>query len=508
MGLILKIAWRNLWRHKNHSLVIGTILCLGALIMTVGNGVVEGMDRGLQKTIVRGFTGDLVLVSEKHSSDNVFLEMMGKTVPPIDNFKDIRSVLDQSGWVENSLPIGKNMAMVLNEDGGMPTYLYLIGVDFEKYRRMFPDNFDLIEGRLPESAKPGLLLPTGARKEITDQTNIWFIPKGTSLDTSHLESDAKSHPGDLSVKSSVVLMGFNEENSSTDIRLDVNGVFKYKALNTIFGSFALMDIESYRQTLGYFLASEKSSNVIAKKDSALFASGDNLDNLFSTDSLVVARTGNTSEKVDWTHKDSFHTIHADLEDGSYNLVLVLLRPGVNAEKARADLNKRFLDRKLGVRAVHWKQAIGPVGSMTTLIKSALFVFVSILFLVAVIIIVNTLSMAALERTPEIGMMRAIGARKGFIGWMFLAETAALSLFFGGLGIALGTVVVELLSLLKIASENDMLQLFFGGDTFHPVLTAGDIVLAFLQLAFVTIAAVVYPLILARGINPLDAVYKE
>ena len=79
---------------------------------------------------------------------------------------------------------------------------------------------------------------------------------------------------------------------------------------------------------------------------------------------------------------------------------------------------------------------------------------------------------------------------------------------GGLGIALGAVVVELLSLLKIASENDMLQLFFGGDTFHPVLTAGDIVLAFLQLGFVTIAAVVYPLVLARGITPLDAVYKE
>jgi hypothetical protein len=52
------------------------------------------------------------------------------------------------------------------------------------------------------------------------------------------------------------------------------------------------------------------------------------------------------------------------------------------------------------------------------------------------------------------------------------------------------------------------QLFFGGDTFRPVLTAADFGLAVLQLAFVTVAAVLYPLFVARSVTPLDAVYKE
>jgi ABC-type antimicrobial peptide transport system permease subunit len=146
--------------------------------------------------------------------------------------------------------------------------------------------------------------------------------------------------------------------------------------------------------------------------------------------------------------------------------------------------------------------------MATLIKGALFVFTSFLFLVAVIIIINTLSMAALERTPEIGMMRAIGARKGFISRMFLAETAVLSLFFGGLGILAGAAAVEIVSLFRFSSENDMLQLFYGGDTFRPVLAARDFVLCLVQLALVSVAAVIYPLRLARRISPLDAVYKE
>jgi ABC-type lipoprotein release transport system permease subunit len=199
---------------------------------------------------------------------------------------------------------------------------------------------------------------------------------------------------------------------------------------------------------------------------------------------------------------------ADPEMGAYNLVLVSLRDPARAEAAKAGLNALFADRKLGVRAISWKQALGPVGSMAVIIKAALAIFVGLLFAVAVIIIVNTLTMAALERTPELGMMRAIGARKGFIGRMFLAETAALSILFGGIGIATGAVAALILSALRITSDNDMLQLAFGGDTFRPVLLPGDFLLAAGQLAAVTLAAVAYPLWLARRVSPLDAVYRE
>jgi ABC-type antimicrobial peptide transport system permease subunit len=148
---------------------------------------------------------------------------------------------------------------------------------------------------------------------------------------------------------------------------------------------------------------------------------------------------------------------------------------------------------LGVRAVPWKKAVGTIGSTAVIVKSALFVFVMLLFFVAIIIIVNTLSMAALERTSEIGMMRAVGARQSFIRMMFLGETGILSFVFGGGGILAGILVVNIISALKIKSGNDVLQLLFGGDTFRPLLSMPDIGLAVLQLVFVTFIAVLYPL---------------
>ncbi len=530
MELICKIAGRNLWRHRGHSLVIGAILFLGSLFMTVGNGVVSGMDRGLQRTIVRSFTGDIVLLSDKHESDNVFMEMMGRAVEPIEDYAAVRAVLEKDSALSDFLPIGKNMAMILNDEDGPSAFVYLLGVDFGRYRKMFPGNMEILEGRFPVEGQTGMLLPLWARKEIRDQTNVWFVPAGApmglGLDTSHMDADARKHRADMRVKNGMVMMGFNEANTATDIRLNVDGVFRYNALNTIFGHFALTDIESYRKCLGYFLASEKNQGKVSGADSALLSMEDgNLDAMFGTDSLVVTdkpaaglsgppvRKSPPREAVSPRPQNppagaSVKPAAMDLDQGAYNLVLLLLKNGVNSDAALAELNARLKQAHASVRAVPWKKALGVVGSMATIIKGALFVFVSLLFVVAVIVIVNTLTMAALERTPELGMMRAIGARKGFIGGMFLAETAMLSALFGGLGIVAGILGVGVLSLLKLTSENDMLQLFFGGDTFHPLLTAGDIVLAGLQLAFVTVAAVTYPLLLARKVGPLDAIGKE
>jgi ABC-type lipoprotein release transport system permease subunit len=510
MRLILKLALRNVLRHRGQSLVIGAILFLGALLMTLGNGVTTGMEQGLQRTVARSFTGDLVVVPKAQAGDNVFLEMMGRGLEALYGYSALKPVLDSAPWVAAHLPIGKGTVMVLNEEGGPPVFLYLLGADIERYRAFFPHNLELLEGTLPRPGAPALLLPTGARKEIQRQANLWFLPQGASLDTSGLpDADAKRHASELILKRDMVLMGFNEANTATDIRLPVDGIFKYPALNTIFGSFALADIESYRRCTGFFSADDRSSRPLAARDSALMALDEGgLDQLFGGEEKTQAPHPSAADARGTGSASKSPQTPEGTDAGAYNLVLVALRDPSHAAAAQSALNALFAARKLDVRAISWKQALGPIGSLALLIKAALAVFVGLLFVVAVIIIVNTLTMAALERTPELGMMRAIGARKGFVGRMFLAETAVLSAFFGGLGIATGALATYALSALHIASTNDMLQLAFGGDTFRPTLAPGDFLLSIGQLILVTLAAVAYPMRLARRISPLDAVYRE
>lgn len=503
--LTLTIAWRNLWRHRGKSLVIGSILFLGAFLMTLGNGVVGGMEAGLQRNVRESFTGDVVIASAANQSDNFILEMMGRAVEPTGEYLRLREILREHPLVETWLPVGKNMVMTINEDGGNPGWAFVLGVDFAAWDAMFPGSFELLTGRRPKPGEAGVLMPRGGAENLYEHTGTWYAPVGVQPDSAMLSEAARGAGKNLRVRDSIVFLGFNQSNSTTDMRLPILGEGRYRALNTIWGNFLLMDIRSYRQCLGYFDAEDQSRQLDGKRQQLLEADALDLDALFGEEEALKSWDDASAPEAGISGES---TMVEDPEAGIYNLVLVRLREGVSPKQGAEILNEVMKDSGLNLRAATWQTALGTVGSMSLIIKSALFLFVLLLFLVAIIIIVNTLSMAALERTAEIGMMRAIGARRSFVSAMFLGETAVLSVVFGGLGIALGALVVLIVPYFEITTKNDLLQLFFGGDAFHPLLLPSDFLLAGAQLLMVTVLAVIYPLHIARAITPLDAISRE
>jgi ABC-type antimicrobial peptide transport system permease subunit len=106
------------------------------------------------------------------------------------------------------------------------------------------------------------------------------------------------------------------------------------------------------------------------------------------------------------------------------------------------------------------------------------------------------------------MMRAIGASKNFIRAQFAGETAILAAVFGGSGILVGALVVVILRALQFSTDNDFLQMAYGGETFRPVLGALDWGLAVLQLVGTSVTALVYPMGQAARITPLEAIQRD
>ncbi len=76
----------------------------------------------------------------------------------------------------------------------------------------------------------------------------------------------------------------------------------------------------------------------------------------------------------------------------------------------------------------------------TLISAGLNLFAMLSMLVAAIGIMNTLFTSVLERTREIGILKAVGARDGHILWMFLMEGAVVGLVGGLLGLGFAWVI--------------------------------------------------------------------
>jgi len=310
---------------------------------------------------------------------------------------------------------------------------------------------------------------------------------------SSLPELAKTHRSALPVRDEMVLMGFSEDNASTDVRVPIVGVMRYPALNNLWGHFAYVDIASFRQCMGYV-----NPQAGVKLDSAQNAllTGDNLDALFGG--------GDVGGKVQAAATDSVKPALG----GAWNLVLVRLQPGQDVDAATKRIDAALKAAKVPARAVAWNKASGPVGAMAMLIRGALFVFVMLIFVVAAIIVMNTLSMAAMERAGEIGMMRAIGASRNFVKTLFLGETLLLSLFFGGIGIVVGSAAVFLLGRAGFTTDNDFLQMVYGGETFQPFLRGFDYLLALVQLLLTSAIAVFYPTLVASGITPLEAIARD
>jgi putative ABC transport system permease protein len=492
--LLFVLSARNLLRHRGRSFVVGLILFLGALVMTVGNGVLSGMDRGLSKNITDGFLGHVVVMSDKQEDDNILFLVMGKSIAPLADESGVETVLAGQPGILGYVPVGKNAAMALNEDGGNPSYVYMLGVDWARYRKVFPNNLKALEGpREPGDTGAFLLLPQIARKQSFDMAGTWYHPKDVAVADSSLPDLAKAHRSSLPVRDEMVLMGFSEDNSSTDVRVPIRGVVRYPALNNLWGHFAFVDIGSFRQCMGYV-----NQRAPVKLDSAQNAllTGDNLDALFGG--------GDVGAKAQAGGTDSVKAPGG----GAWNLVLVRLRPGQDAALAAKRIDSALKASKVPARAVPWNKASGPVGAMAMLIRGALFAFVMLIFVVAAIIVMNTLSMAAMERAGEIGMMRAIGAGRNFVRALFLGETLLLSLIFGGIGIAVGSVAVFVLAHAGLTTDNDFLQMAYGGETFQPFLRGADYLLALAQLLLTSAIAVFYPTMLASGITPLEAIARD
>jgi len=512
MFIVFIISFRNLLKHKGKSIIIGTIIFIGASIMTIGNAVISGMDRGLKQNIVDSFTGSIFIVATNQKFDMVLFPPYGKDVEMIYGYTNIREILKKQDYIKQFTPVARGNGLILSEKGDIG-FCMLMGVKFDEYYSMF-SNVNVIEGRLLTNNEKGLLLTEVSRNRIYNNQNFWAIPVGCKLNISNLSERVKSNINsinELEIRSNVVFMGYGPDGSG-DINSDIIGIIKYKKLNNLWENYNFIDIESFRICFNFLSVENIATNIKSNELKLLSLEDDNLDFLFREDQIVNLKNTDFSEKnikkLIKRKENKNYNIGKDIDIGGYNMVLIKLKDNIKLEKALKKLNTELSNNNAGGRAISWKKAVGQIADIATIIRGALFGFVFFLFFVAAIVIMNTLSMSAIERTTEIAMMRAIGARKSFIASMFIIETAILSFIFGLGGIFFGSIATFITAKLNITTTNQYLQLLFGGDVFQPYLGLIDYLLCLIQLIIVTIISVIYPIRIATKISPLEAIARE
>jgi putative ABC transport system permease protein len=113
-------------------------------------------------------------------------------------------------------------------------------------------------------------------------------------------------------------------------------------------------------------------------------------------------------------------------------------------------------------------------------------------------IMNIMLVSVTERTREIGLRKALGARKRDILIQFLTESSLLSLIGGLIGIGLGWLIAFIVGKIAIAS----------GTPFYPKVGLDAVLLATIFSTAVGLFFGLYPANRAAGLEPVEALRYE
>ncbi len=147
-------------------------------------------------------------------------------------------------------------------------------------------------------------------------------------------------------------------------------------------------------------------------------------------------------------------------------------------------------------AISQSEIIGTFQQITGVLTVFLGAIAGISLLVGGIGIMNIMLVSVTERTREIGLRKAVGARKRDILAQFLTEAVMLSLIGGIIGILLG------------ASGAAIVSYLLRNEGFRAIITVNAVLLATLFSAGVGLFFGIYPAQRASALNPIDALRYE
>ncbi|MFD6262403.1 ABC transporter permease [Micromonospora chalcea] len=173
-----------------------------------------------------------------------------------------------------------------------------------------------------------------------------------------------------------------------------------------------------------------------------------------------------------------------------------LAPGTSVGAVQPQVERLLADSpevSVADRAAFIKQQTGQLDSLLQMIQ----ILLALAIVIAVLGIINTLALSVLERTRELGLLRAIGLRRAQTMRMITVEAVVISIFGALLGVVVGTGLgAAVVEALKDEGITDL------------ILPWGQMVTFLILAAIIGVVAAVLPAIRAARINVLGAIAHD
>jgi len=475
--MITSISWKNVWRNRSRSLVVIIAITLGTIAGIFVAGLMNGWVNQRINAAIYTEVGHLkvqnpkFLVNEeaKHSINNY-----SKIEAYLNNLKEVKA------WSARS----KIMAMASTARGN--SGLILKGIDPEK-DKLVSDVFDNI---LPN---------TGTYFESKARLPQILISNKTAQQLKIKNYRIKDITIDSLKKLEIPIESINKLEPISNKRF----ITKKKFETAIKEVWTKTEIRKYAPALlntsAYFQPRAKITCSFTKTNGELGYQTYQVCGVYKTSNTMFDQMSAFVKHADLVPA-------ALLAENQFHEISVIINDLDNLESVTKEIQEKYSEASV----MNWKQLAPDAGMMSEFMTIYYYIIMGIIFFALAFGIINTMLMAILERVKELGMLMAIGMKKGKVFSMIMLETIFLTLTGSIIGMVLGALLIKITGKtgLNFSSVAEGFESFGWSSHVYPSIETSFFFGVTIMVIVIAIIASLVPARKALKLKPIEALRME
>ena len=477
--MIASIAWKNVWRNKTRSFTVITAVTIGVFagifsMAAINSSVVQRIDSAVNEELSH------IQINNKDFRNSADIQNL------IQDPALIFSVLDSTKGVSGYT--GRIILRGMAASSAKSTGVEIVGVDVAKEKQIFTLANKLIPG-------------TGSYLEEDKKTkyNTVYIGEKLAKELNVIRYILTEESVNKLKSEGVPEKILSEIKPLIGIRFTSDKKFKAASGNLL----------SARQRNMYGLKIQEAAWSYREGSKIRLTFLDINNNQTGGNFRVcgIFRTNNDmfEELSLFVPIEELRTL-TGIPEGGFHRIIARLDDNDLTNKVTPQIRESLPQYEV----MNWKEIQPDLAMIVDFINLIYSIFMVIILAALAFGIVNTMLMAVLERTRELGMLAAIGMNRYRIFTMIMLESIFLSIVGGIAGMVLSEVVILITSRtgINLVKYSDGMEAMGYSAHLYPTIDTQFFIITTILIVLTGVISSIYPARKALSLNPVEAIRGE
>jgi putative ABC transport system permease protein len=474
--MIWSISWKNVWRNKNRSLTVIVAVTLGIISGVLIVGIMEGWVKQRLHDAIFNEASHIQI----HNTDylkNEEIQLTVKEIPAV--IREIERLPDIKGWV-----VRTKMVAMANTPWAS-TGIYIYGVDPEKERKVTEIYKKIVPkgGQYLDNKTYGNIL-------ISDKTAELLKLKQYII-TEEVIGKFKSENIPEVVLSKLDKLKYTRFRSPKDFREALKAGLTKKELDRY--GLRILDY-----SLDYRIRNKIQITISDEN-------GTPVQGTFKVCGIYKTTNGGFDQTTVFVNSDDLTELSGS-KTALPHEIAILLNDIENAGAVKDKLAGISIQNTVNT----WKELAPDAAMMNDYMIMYYVLFIGIVMFALAFGIINTMMMAILERTKELGMLMAIGMNRKKIFSMIMLETLFLTMVGAIAGMLSGWLIIAMLGKTGIhfSSWGEGFEAIGFAATVYPVISPFFFIVITIIVIVTAIISSLWPARKALKLIPVEAIRTD